>query len=216
MCVYVCVLRTVCHALCTPCMSVHVDCGLKDSSVAAPIVLHRARLPVSVLMYAGCGVVTHIHVRVHLSVCYAHPRACAPQCVLHTSTCVCTSVCVTHIHVRVHLQCVCVCVSRTVCHALVHMSRHMYTYVHVPTSSVFKQTQHAVHAFRVGQNHIYTRCINAVLGRDFIQYAVRHSVCIRFWLTLHVSLALLITKRLQHPQCLILQHSQQHVMLFSK
>jgi len=112
MCVYVCVLRTVCHALCTPCMSVHVDCGLKDSSVAAPIVLHRARLPVSVLMYAGCGVVTHIHVRVHLGVCYAHPRACAPSvcvcvCVTHGMSRSCAHV-AAHVHVRpcAHIQCV--------------------------------------------------------------------------------------------------------------
>jgi len=37
---------------------------------------------------------------------------------------------------------------------------------------------------RVGQNHIYTRCIYVVFCRDLIKYTVIQSTCTQFWTTL--------------------------------
>ena len=40
---------------------------------------------------------------------------------------------------------------------------------------------------RVGQNHIYIRCIYGIFGREITKYTVIYGVYIRFWPTLHVS-----------------------------
>jgi hypothetical protein len=39
---------------------------------------------------------------------------------------------------------------------------------------------------RVGQNHIYIRCIYGILGREIKKYTVIYGVYIRFWPTLPV------------------------------
>ena len=39
------------------------------------------------------------------------------------------------------------------------------------------------HNSRVGQNHIYTRCIYGIIDREIIKYTVTYAVYIRFWPT---------------------------------
>jgi hypothetical protein len=36
---------------------------------------------------------------------------------------------------------------------------------------------------RVGQNHIYIRCINGTFGRETTKYTVVYGVSVRFWPT---------------------------------
>jgi hypothetical protein len=35
--------------------------------------------------------------------------------------------------------------------------------------------------FRVGQNHIYIRCINGIFDREITKHTVKYGVYIRFW-----------------------------------
>jgi hypothetical protein len=39
---------------------------------------------------------------------------------------------------------------------------------------------------RVGQNHIYTRCIYGIFGRELTKYMVTYGAYIRFWPTLAI------------------------------
>jgi len=43
------------------------------------------------------------------------------------------------------------------------------------------------HMSRVGQNHIYIRCIYDIFGRGITKYTVIYGVYIRFWPILHMS-----------------------------
>ena len=45
---------------------------------------------------------------------------------------------------------------------------------------------------RVGQNHIYIRCVYGIFGREFTIYTVIYGVYIRFWPTLSMCMCVRI------------------------
>ena len=135
-CVCVCVCGYVCVCVC---VTHSMSCSVHPLHVCARRLWPKRFIRSRPHCFAPCTPPCFCaHVR-RLWRCYTHPRACAPQCVLRTSTCVCTSVCVTHIHVRVHLGvcyahpracapsvCVCVCVTHGMSRSCAHVAAHVH------------------------------------------------------------------------------------------
>jgi hypothetical protein len=80
--------------------------------------------------------------------------------------------------------CMCVCVRACVCVLRVHSHICVYEACTVPYPTL---THTHKHMFRLGQNHIYTRCIYGNSGREITKHTVTYGVYIRFWPTLHMS-----------------------------
>ena len=125
-CVYVCVCVCVTHSM---------SCSVHPLHVCARRLWPKRFIRSRPHCFAPCTPPCFCaHVR-RLWRCYTHPRACAPRCVLRTSTCVCTfSVCVCVCHARyVTLLCTCrgTCTRTSMCPHPVCLNKHSMPCTHL-------------------------------------------------------------------------------------
>jgi len=103
--------------------------------------------------------------------------------------------------------CVCVCVRESVCKRtgacvcdfsvsvlrrvriyeycnMVHAPAQELRRFHITGAHIAAIVSLCLHMHRVGQTHIYIRCIYGIFGREFTKYTVIYGVYIQFWPTL--------------------------------